>query len=1363
MMKPTRLLLVAIMGVGLCIAAFAQGEAPRDEVVMPRFEAAPEIDGDLADAVWESAPVVDDWTVPLTTQAPPKECAVRVGFDGSGVYIGARFGEPEPDTLQMDADDGASDVWKDDCIEVWVRTTDNRADFDQFIVNAAGSRQRVRGRVGSHDTPEPDFPAAARVGDDYWSVELFVAWEEIGLSEAPEPGAMAQIKFGREDPVGRETTLSHWPARAPYGAAEGYGRAYFVTSNLLPNADFGDWEDGKPAGWGLHELVEGNVRAVEDRGRQALRWETPGSYSTLQRSIRLEPNALYRLEGWTRGDAAVYLRARTRKTADQESSDAYSVNTGSSEDYEYHSVTFPTGEEGGALIILGNTEGLGAGTVYLSGLAIKREAGMEVSGPAIAVTPGETLRITDIDVAECRSLRGFVGGPVDGRIDSFAWNGSTWEYGAPHAGAGVYYDFADGDGLNVRLGDAGGVDAVQIRGGAKVQLYRDPTSYFQPGDGELVWDWHANAESSRAVFGERVMSDRFSFFNLKDGFISDLYFFRLGEEDVLPEATLLSAQAGIDLPEALAEAATQFGPEPGATHELAQTEMAVRIERSKGEWVHFVTEPMQEDTGLAAVGLRLDMPDAPTGLPLEIAVMDPFSAEHRVMNVEMTVEGPGVSHVVLDHLDQVVPEGGRVWVAIKTGGAVTLNTPQVELYEAPVAEVLAEAVEYRMWLVRTMFAALSEPRPWMSLRSRDVDLEEWAKDAYAGEKVVKLLEEVAFAKELAPDHPILRQYDEWLWQRAGLEPIEPRIEEAPGAPEWAVVLRQAWVEARDVPRWWLENRLVPTGEMGGRVNDDSCMYQNYAMFPLISDDAVAQQLLDATAALAAHAETHTLEHGLNRRSMDPLHAYEEGLNHLALMMWWRYGEPVYFERALTSARSMEALTVMTDQGHRHFKNQTLGAEDLRIDRELGVDGHAHPLMLHPLFEVLWYNRHPQVEEFLREWADGWLEHQEPGAYATSVDVATEEATQVYEDRPLYGGYGGQASAFASMIQYAGETKYARPFMDQFAEGRATFRVADHLPEFYQAGLLDDLDDETLQALEERDPYLAVLRRGDRGPLLEALRNDIAHLQRFKYMYTEAEQFTDRIFLSSVNNAAKAYCGAYTTRNKYSHGLSANWEGFGTEFAALVLDAADDRLKAAVYSFADQPMEGGLRVWRLEHGRYRVAVGPDADGDDALDAPVEAREMQLRRHSLVPLRLEPRQVTIVEIEQVETLEPIHDRPDLALSPVDTVVEGSAVRGVVHNIGRMPVASAVLALVSADGEVVASETLTDIPGIGEDLEPVRVEYELTGVPEDAAGWSVIIDQAETVDEICEANNAVRLGAEMAGSGSNRQAMGDGQEIQ
>ncbi|MGC9318978.1 MAG: carbohydrate-binding family 9-like protein, partial [Armatimonadota bacterium] len=1326
----------------LCLPASILAQPPDDEVVLPRLESAPRIDGRLDEDAWEGAAVADRFTLPLTATAPEKATVVRLGFTDEGIFISAQMAEPDPAGLKTEAEDGASDVWKDDCLEVWLRATEDRADLDQFIVNAAGARQRLRSRTTGAQTPQPQFPAAASVGEGSWTVELLVAFEEIGLAGPPQPGDMIQLKLGREDPEGGTTVLSTWPPRSPYGQAEGYGRAYFITSNLLPNADFTETDDeGAPAGWGFGEDQLERTAVVEDQGRPALRWETPNRYAAIQRSIQLEPNAQYRLEARVRGDAGIYLRSRTKEHPDDEASRAFTVTTEPGEQYEYYGVSFPTGADGRALIILGNYEGLGAGTVYLTDLAVVRQASIEASGPAIVATPGETVRITDIGIADCRALRGFVGGPVDGRLDSVAWNGSTWEYGAPHAGAGVYYDFANGDGLHVTLTDDRGVDAVQIRGGAKVRLYRDATSYYQPGEGELVWDFRTNAASSRAIFGDRVMSDRFSFFELQDGFISDLYFFRLGEEGELPQPTILNVQQEVQ-PEDLAEFASRFGTDPGPFHLLSPTEMAARLQMEEDRWAHFVTPPMEEDRGLMAVGLRLQLSDAPAGLPLEVALMDPWNPRQRVINAQLAAEAPGTLHIVLDHLDQVIPEGRRVWVALRAGAQTTIETPRVELHFAPVEQARTEALEYRKWIVKTMFAALSEPRPWGSLRSRDQDLQEWAKDAYAGEKVVELLREAEFAKRLGPEDDIVRQYDEWLWRRAGISEFQPTIDRVPGAPEWAVVLRQAWLEARAVPQWWMENRLVPTGELGGRVGDDTDMYQNYAMFPMISDDPVARQVYDGAARLAEHAEATTMEEGLNSHTTDPLHAYEEGVNHEALMTWWGYGDPVYFERSLAAARSMPALTVVTDLGHRHFKNQSLGAEDLRIDRELGVDGHAHPLMLHPLFEVLWYNRHPQVEQFLREWADGWLEHQQPGAYATSVDVATEEATQVYENRPLYGGYGGQASAFAGMILYAGGAKYARPFLDAYENGWNRYTVARMIPEMWQAGLLDGLTQEQLGALEEAEPYLAVLRRGDRAPLIGALTDDIAEMQRFPHMYTTAEQFTDRIFLYAIENAAKAYCGAFATRNKYTHPHAVSWEGFGTDFAALVLDATADRLKVAVYSFADEPMEGAMRVWRLDHGRYRVTLGPDADGDDRADSVASEREMQLQRYAALPITLPPRQTTIVEVTQTEALAPIRERADLALSPLDTAVEEGVARGVVHNIGVAPVASAEIALLSPAGEVVQRETLTQIPGIGEDLQPVRLDYELTGVPADPAGWRVVIDHARTVEEIYEGNNVVRL---------------------
>ena len=41
------------------------------------------------------------------------------------------------------------------------------------------------------------------------------------------------------------------------------------------------------------------------------------------------------------------------------------------------------------------------------------------------------------------------------------------------------------------------------------------------------------------------------------------------------------------------------------------------------------------------------------------------------------------------------------------------------------------------------------------------------------------------------------------------------------------------MQAREVPRWWIEHRMTPDGEFGGEVNDDTDMYGNYAPFPML--------------------------------------------------------------------------------------------------------------------------------------------------------------------------------------------------------------------------------------------------------------------------------------------------------------------------------------------------------------------------------------------------------------------------------------------------------------------------------------------------------------------------------------------------
>lgn len=1307
----------------------AQPQSASDEIVCPRVQNSPAIDGMLHDTCWREAAQITNFTQPLSLLPPAKPTSALVCFDDGGLYFAFECTEPQPSMLRRRASRGSSEVWRDDCVEVWVRTSDSPLDFDQFIVNAGGVTQSVRQRMGTRRPVNGEWQAAAAINREHWRAEISIPFTTLGI-EPPGAGSLLQLKLGREDHAGEGTRLMTWPPNSPYGAVDGYGRLYFETANVLVNPDMAEQRDGRIVGWGFGEADAGLFSSVEDAGRQVIRFEAPGRYSVAQQSLRLSPNAVYRLTARVRGSASVYVRARTSRKAG-EASTPYTVYSRPSENYQELELSFPTGETGEALIIIGNTEDQGRGEVMIADLRVAQDIAFEAEGPAIELRPGQPLVVKKLLVADCRAVRGFVAAPVDGRLDSYDWNMSVWEYGMPGAGAGVGYRYRNNDGLHINLADSEGVDAVIIRRGACVKLYCDAQRYDDPMSGRLVWEFKGRANTCRALFAQRVKSARFSFFDLREGLIADCTFLRIGGE---PVGEAIPIQAG-PRPEAgeLTEALQRrFGEQDRDVYALGRD--ADVISAPAKRTVHLISEPVTEELPMAGLRLNLLVEDAPSGCPLTVAVQDPLNPRQELMGVDFALQASGLLMPVLDFPDQLMPPGKRLWLSLTFGADVTLRSTSAEVLTLPRQEAIPEALFFRKFVMKGLFCSLSEARQWTTFR-KDTDFEKFRRENHWGEGVMELAETIAQCKTLGPEDDTVRCYEEWFWRTArDLPPFEPRIDEVPGAPEWAILARQAWLTAREVPAWWIENRLVPTGEFGGLVGDDSDMYQNYADFPMFERDGVAGQILAGAANLAELAEAENLEAGLNRHTMDPLHAYEEGVNHEALMLWWNYGDPIYFERCLLAAKSMPALTVVTEKGHRHFKSQDCGAEDLRIERELGVDGHAHPLMLHPCFEVAWYNRSPRVVQFLREWGEGWLEHQTPGAYATSVDVKTEQPVETSE-RPLYGGYGGQACAHMFLYWLTDDLRYIRPFLDFWERGEDVWPARRYVPEAYHRGALENI--EKRQAILAGHPVTRAIALGDKAALIEALKRDIAELQRFRTMYTDAEVFTDRVFLDAITNAAICYTGGFATRNKYNHTHALSWEGFGTEYAALVLAARRDRVKCLIYNFRNQPTQGLVRFWTLDHGLYRVTLGPDTNGDDQADELVRDDEAEVARATPLPLVLPPKMVMVLELIQTEALDDILNRPDLAIAARECVVQGGLLSGFVHNIGSASAPQFAVALESVGGQRIATLNLGPLPA-PLDLEPKRIPFSFNIVGRETRPYKVILDPDRLVPEIYEENN-------------------------
>src|SRR5687767_4473946 len=143
----------------------------------------------------------------------------------------------------------------------------------------------------------------------------------------------------------------------------------------------------------------------------------------------------------------------------------------------------------------------------------------------IPLPPGEEPTVvTKVRVTDCRAVRGFIGAPVDGSIESGAWDGKMWEYPMRKGGVGVQYTYLNADGLHLTLADDEGFNAVVVRGGARAKLIRDVRQYDKPDSGQLVHDFPGAAGgkvsadggtgTSRAWFDERVRTRKVSFVNV---------------------------------------------------------------------------------------------------------------------------------------------------------------------------------------------------------------------------------------------------------------------------------------------------------------------------------------------------------------------------------------------------------------------------------------------------------------------------------------------------------------------------------------------------------------------------------------------------------------------------------------------------------------------------------------------------------------------------------------------------------------------------------------------------------------------------------------------------------------------------------
>jgi hypothetical protein len=199
------ILLPAAILLAACLAQ-AGDDYPIKVYPCPRLDPAPTLDGKLADACWQRAPVVSGFTRYNKPERMDVQTSFRVGYDDAHLYFGVHCDEPNAKRLSPTAagrDTGQ--VFRGETVEIFVDPRHDHENYHQFAVNLANAFYDSR---RFDRTWNCAAKTATRLLPDAWELEAVLPWEAFGLT--PKPGMVVGFNVCRDRYAGGAREWSNW-------------------------------------------------------------------------------------------------------------------------------------------------------------------------------------------------------------------------------------------------------------------------------------------------------------------------------------------------------------------------------------------------------------------------------------------------------------------------------------------------------------------------------------------------------------------------------------------------------------------------------------------------------------------------------------------------------------------------------------------------------------------------------------------------------------------------------------------------------------------------------------------------------------------------------------------------------------------------------------------------------------------------------------------------------------------------------------------------------------------------------------------------------------------------------------------------
>lgn len=742
-------------------------------------------------------------------------------------------------------------------------------------------------------------------------------------------------------------------------------------------------------------------------------------------------------------------------------------------------------------------------------------------------------------------------------------------------------------------------------------------------------------------------------------------------------------------------------------------------------------------------GIAIDLPALhvkPTHgqyIPMNIQIKDPIWPMRDMLDFNFSVK-PGEPHTLwLDTRDRILPRGQSLYLSITSASpefsTAALEGAHIRLIFKPYDAALPEHVADRLTQVRDNYANMTEE----SVNSRRLNL------------FNRFDADITDLLRVDPTNTLALNY----WHLKNPEQPAPAYTPPPspaGIPTWAWLQTRDLAELRSLINWYVDNRQISDGEMGGGLSDDSDFFEWWPGLAMMG--STPDKLRDSLhRGLEAIYNNGMFANGFAAGQYDELHAYEDGINMIGESMQIDYGNPKEIERAmLTAKRQAEWLTGYNSAGQRQIKSSFYSGTKMA---EGGVWGWAKDrsyFVYHPAILLADYNGNPELVKMITETADGFLAHRRPGPDGRmqmhlNVNFHTNEDTPSTGLDPWF--------VLWAAYKFTGNQKYLAPFNDNPANALRIIN-SDALDELnvrdtWGAKLLNATSSNRstdLGAAAETTNQLKWQLTGDTKYLDKVYTSQLAAAKEREFINRQGSLWIDRVYFNSGELQRSRLGGVALLRDSDFPGNTVSWrfqptatnDHPDTSVGILVPISTPSHIRIQAYNITAEPITASLIGGEIDPGTWQMTTSLGQS------AAVPPSTVKFERSKSLSVNFPPRTEVTIELTLKEKGVPYWQRPDLGISSDDVTVSGGSMKVVVHSLGAVDTRPAKLVLRDASGKTLATGNIPILKA-PLDLIPKTAVLSLPlSTKSDIATDTLTIEMSGTTPEITEVNNHIIIGS-------------------